>query len=212
MKMFARTKFQLKLAIFVFWNEFAQRGCFQSKTEKVNTTIEFCLFKFVLVPNFSLNWQFLFFGPNLPKKGVSSPKQKKWTPPWNSTYPNFSLYQISAWNDKFHFLDQIFPKRVLLVSNRKSKHRHWNLQIWISLGTKFQFKLTSLIFWTKFTQRGLFQSKTEKMNITTGFCIFKLVYNPGQNIWNKIENENGHWAMSPPKFDISLIILYLLRS
>ena len=154
MKMFARTKFQFKLAILIFWNEFVQKGCFQSKTEKVNTTIEFCLFKFVLVPNFSLNWQFSFFGPNLLKKGVSSPKQKKWTPPWNSAYPNFSLYQISAWNDKFNFLDQIFPKRVLLVSNRKSKHHYWNLQIWISLGTKFQFKLTSLIFWTKFTQRG----------------------------------------------------------
>ena len=27
-------------------------------TQKVNTTIEFCIFELVLVPNFSLDWQF----------------------------------------------------------------------------------------------------------------------------------------------------------
>ena len=51
-----------------------------SKTEKLNIIIEFRLFKLVLVPNFSLNWQFWFFWPDLPKKGFSGLKQKKWTP------------------------------------------------------------------------------------------------------------------------------------
>ena len=37
------------------------------------------------------------------------------------------------------------------------------LHIRISLGTKFQLKLTILIFPNKFTQKGCFQSKTEKL-------------------------------------------------
>ena len=35
--------------------------------EKMNITIEFCIFELVLVPNLSLDCQFSFFGPNLPK-------------------------------------------------------------------------------------------------------------------------------------------------
>ena len=41
---------------------------FQSRAEKVNIIIEFHIFKLVLVPKFSWNWQFWFFGLNLPKK------------------------------------------------------------------------------------------------------------------------------------------------
>ena len=40
----------------------------------------------------------------------------------------------------FDFLDQICPKRVCLVENRKSQHHHLILNIRISLGTKFHFK------------------------------------------------------------------------
>ena len=129
----------------IFWTKFAQKVCFPPKTEKVNTTIEFYIFKLVKVPNFSLNWQFWFFGPNLPKKGVSGLKGKKWTPPLDSAYSN-SRYQISAEIDNFNFLGQICPKNVFSVWNRKSEHHHWILHIRISLGTKFQLKLTILIF------------------------------------------------------------------
>ena len=34
----------------------------------MKSTIEFCIFKLVYVPNLSSNWQFWFFVPNLPKK------------------------------------------------------------------------------------------------------------------------------------------------
>ena len=37
----------LKLTILIFWNKFTQKGYLQSKTEKVNTTIEFCIFELV---------------------------------------------------------------------------------------------------------------------------------------------------------------------
>ena len=43
------------------------------------------------------------------------------------------------------------------------------------VGTKFQLKVTVLIFWTKFTLKKYFQSKGEKVNIPTEFCIFELV-------------------------------------
>ena len=49
---------------------------FPVENRKVTTTIECCKFGLVLVPNFSLNWSFWLFWPNLPKNGVSSLKQK----------------------------------------------------------------------------------------------------------------------------------------
>ena len=63
-----------------------QKGCSQYQSKKVNSAIEFCIFKLVCVPNFSLNRQFWFFGPNLPQKGVSPLKRKIWTPPMNSAF------------------------------------------------------------------------------------------------------------------------------
>ena len=69
----------------------------------------------------------------------------------------------------FYFLNQI-------CSN--SKHHRWILDFRNSLDTKFQLKLTILIFWTKFAKKGYFQSKAEKLNITIEFCIFELVQEP----------------------------------
>ena len=37
------------------------------KRKNVNVTVEFCIFKLALVPNFSLNWQLIFFDPICPK-------------------------------------------------------------------------------------------------------------------------------------------------
>ena len=62
------TKFRLKQTILIIWTKFFQKGYFQSKAEKLNITIEFCIFELVQVPNFKINWQFWFFGPNLQKR------------------------------------------------------------------------------------------------------------------------------------------------
>ena len=51
------------------------------------------------------------------------------------------------------------------------------MHIRISPGTKFQNKLMILIFSTKSTQKGYLQSKSEQVNITTEFFIFKLEEN-----------------------------------
>ena len=91
-----------------------------------------------------------------------------------------------------------FAKKIVIpVENRRNEQHHQiphirislgtkfqlKLNIRISLGTKFYLKLTNLIFCTKYTQKGIFQSKAEKVNITNEFCIFELVYNHSQNIW-----------------------------
>ena len=48
----------------------------------------------------------------------------------------------------------------------------------LSLGTNFQFKLSILIFWTKYAQNGCFRLNTEKVNNTIEFYIFELVLGP----------------------------------
>ena len=167
-------KFQLQLTIFTFWTKFAQKGYFRSKTEKLNITIEFCMFELVYVPNVSLKWTFWFFGPNCPKQSISGRKLKKWTSLLNSPYLNYFKYQVSPWTDNFHFLDQISPKRVFPIKNRKSEHDHLILHAQISVGSKFQLKLIILIFWTKISPKKVFPPENKKVNSITEFSIFKL--------------------------------------
>ena len=95
-----------------------QKGRFRYKIEKVNTTIEFCILELVFVPNFSLNWQFRFFEPSLPKR-VFPVKNRR------SEHRNWILHiQISqgiqfqlTLTVSFIFFYQICPKRVFPVEN-----------------------------------------------------------------------------------------------
>ena len=150
-------KFHFEQIISNFWTKFTQERYLCSKTEKVNI-IEFRLFKLVLVPNFSLNWQFWFFWPDLPKKGFSGLKQKKWTPHifYIILHIQISLVRNFSSNWQFWFFGPNLPKKVFPVENRKSEHHHGILHIWISLGTKFELKLIILSFWTKFIQKKVF--------------------------------------------------------
>ena len=117
---------------------------------------------------------FWLFGPNLPKNS-SSTQKKKWTASLNFAYSNYSRYQISASTDNFYFLNQICPRRVFLITNRKSEHYHSILHVRISVSTKFLLKLIILFFWAKFAQKENFQPKKVKVNIIIEFCIFELV-------------------------------------
>ena len=50
------TNVQLKMTIAIFWTKFAKKGSyFQSKSDKIYTIIEFCIFELVFVSNFTLN-------------------------------------------------------------------------------------------------------------------------------------------------------------
>ena len=70
-------KFQLGITISIFEPNLHKKGYFQSQTEKVNITIELCIFKSALVRTFSLKLQLPVVGPTSPKKEISSLKQKK---------------------------------------------------------------------------------------------------------------------------------------
>ena len=141
-----------------FWTKFTQEKYWSSKTEKVYITIESCIFRLVLVPNSSLNWQFWFFLSDLPKKGFSGLKQKKGTPLIFHTilHIQISLAQNFSSNWQCWFFGRNLPKKVFLVKNRKCEHHHWIPHIQINLGTKFQLKLTILIPSTRFTQKAFF--------------------------------------------------------
>ena len=125
---------------------------FQSKTDRLDRHHHWILHIQISLGqiSFSLNWQ---FWPDFSKKGFSGLKQKNWTPHiFNiilhiqiSLVPNFS----SNW--QFWFFRSNLPKKVFPVENKKSEHHHRVLDIWISLATKFQIRLTILNFWTKFT-------------------------------------------------------------
>ena len=116
--------------------------------------------KWLLVPNFSLNWQFKLLWPKLPKQEAFNLKEIKWISPLNTAY-----------NDLSH---QIYPKRLFPVKNGESEQHDWIQHVQISLSTKFQLKLENLIFWTKFSQKEYFQSQMEKKRITMEFWIFEL--------------------------------------
>ena len=53
-------------------------------------------------------------------------------------------------------------RKVFPVENRTNEHHHEILHIWVILGTKSQLKLIIVSFWTKFTKKKYFQSKTEQ--------------------------------------------------
>ena len=71
-------------------------------------------------------------------------------------------------------MGQICSQRLFPVENWNSEHHHQILHTGISLDTWFQFKMTILIFCTKFTQKEYFWSEMEKVKTTTELCEFKL--------------------------------------
>ena len=54
-------------------------------------------------------------------KNVSRLKQKKWTPPLNSAYLNYSMHQISAETDNFDFWTKFAQKGCFLSKTEKVK-------------------------------------------------------------------------------------------
>ena len=116
-----RIKVHFEQTILSFWTKFSLERYLWSKTEKLNIIIEFRLFKLVLVPNFSLNWQFWFFWPDLPKKGFSGLKQKKLTPHifYIILHIHISLLQNFSSNWQFLLFGSNLHKKVFPVKTEK---------------------------------------------------------------------------------------------
>ena len=71
------------------------------------------------------------------------------------------------------------------------------------LVTKFQLWIGILIFWTKFPQKGLFRSKTKKVNNTIEFCIFKLVY------YTTILRPIALPPLAPPSYPLIINVIFI---
>ena len=123
------------------------------------------------------------------------------------------------------FWTKFSQKRYFPNKNRKYKDHHWILRTPISLGNKFQFKLT-IIFSMKFAQKGYLGSKTEKMDTTIKLCIFKSELIPnfdwnwqfsffGPNLAKKrlfpAENRKGEQHLSVLHIQISLGTKFQLK-
>ena len=134
--------------------------------EKLNTTIKFCIFELVLVPNFSLNRQFWFFRPNLNKKSFSGQKWKNWTPPLRVLHV-WILYLVWEPNiilsrQFWFFWPNLLKKGYFRSKTKKVNITNWILHVQISIADNFDF-LNQIC------------RKTEKVNATSEFSILELV-------------------------------------
>ena len=127
------------------------------------------LWKWLLVPNFSLIKKFRFFGPNQSKKGISDLKKRKTKITIKYyTYSNCSKFQISACmvkfqTNKYGFLKQFSQIRMLPSKNRKIEHHHWIIHIQVSL--KYLIFTLNKQFWIlglNLPKTGIFCHKQKK--------------------------------------------------
>ena len=149
--------FSLNWQFRFFWPVLPTKGSyFQSKTDEIDTAIEFCIFELVFVSNLTLNnFEFLdqIYSINIFLFKNRKSEHHHWIPHVQiSLSTKFQLkrtilifYIISAQTDNFNLLNQICPK-VFPSENRKRGHHHGILHIWISLGTKFQLKTDNFGF------------------------------------------------------------------
>ena len=114
----------------------------QLQSDKIDTTIKFCISKLVFVSNFFLN--------------------------------------------NLEFLDQICPGKIFIVKIKKSEHDHWIPLIQISVGTKFQVKLTTF-FWTDLPKKGFSCLKQKKWTIHIFYIILNIQISLVQNFSSKYE-------------------------
>ena len=112
-------KFHLRLIILIFLDQICPKRVFLVENEKSEHDHWILHIRISLNIKFHLKLTIQFFGSNLPKKGISCRKGKKWTSPLNSAYLNLSKYQVSPETDK------------------KSEQHHWILHSRIRLGAVF---------------------------------------------------------------------------
>ena len=142
-------------------------GYFQSKWEKVNTTIELCIFELVQVPNFNWNWHLWYLEQICPKKIFLEENRKREDQLWIQ-HILISLGTKFQPKLKFWFFGPNLLKKG--ISHWKKIKVNFTIEFCrfkFSLGTKFLLELTILIFWANYAQMC--------RNTIIGFCIFKLV-------------------------------------
>ena len=148
----------------------------------MNIIIEFRIFKLVLVPNFSLDWHLWLFWLDLPKKGFSGLKQKKWTSHIFYIILHIQIGLVWNFNSNWQFwvFEPNLPKKVFPVKN-------WNVNIItdfrifkLVLVPNFSLNWHFWVFWLDLPKM-VFRSKTEKVNITY------FLHNSAYSNWSSVK-------------------------
>ena len=139
----------------IFWTKFAQKKVFP--VEKINrhySIIEFSIFELVQLPNFTLIEQFWI----CQKRDFWSKMKKV-----NKMLIFWLKHSISGPKQEKWILQfsnfaimQLCIFKLVLIQNSSLTWQYW-------------------FFGPNLPKKGYFLSKTEKVNTTMGFCIFKLV-------------------------------------
>ena len=144
--------------------------------------IEFCIFKLVLVPNFSLNWQVWFFWPDLPKKGFSWSKTKRWTPRifYIILHIQINLVRNLSSNWRFWFfgpnLKRYFRSKIEKL-NVIIDFRIFKLILLPNFGLNWQ----SSFFWPDVPNKGFFDLKQNTWTPHIFYIILHIQTTPVRN-------------------------------
>ena len=117
------------------------------------------LIQISLGTKFQLKLTILIFWPDLPKKGFSGLKQKKWRPHIFYIIPHIQISLVRNFSSNWQilFFGSNLQKKVFPVKKWKKCHHHWIPQIQISLLIpSFGFNSQFCFFLTSFVQKGLF--------------------------------------------------------
>ena len=153
----------------MFWPKFPLKGYFRSKTDKMNSTFEFGIFKLIYVSNFTLSKTFWIFEGNLPKNCIFRPNQK-------SKQHHLILHIRISLSNKFQL------QMTILIFWTKFAQKRYFWSKTAKMNSIFKFCIFKLIQVSNFTLNKQFSNfeqffkypvKTEK--VITEFCIFELV-------------------------------------
>ena len=156
------SKFQLQQTILIFWNKFIVKRILSVKNWKNEHHHWIIDIPIRLNTKFQLKLIILIFWSNLLKKGISGRRQK-------SEHHHGILHIPVSLGIKFHF------RQIIWILGLNLPKRGYFSRI--SRGAKFQLKLTTLIFWTKFAQKWYFQSKIEKLHYFVRPWPFLTIFN-----------------------------------
>ena len=156
----------------------------------MNTAIELCIFKLVMVISFSFNWRFWVFRLNFSKKGIPGLEEKKWTPPVIYSFSNYSRYQVQIKAIILNFGTKFIQKGYFRWKKIKSEHHHWILHIRVRLSAKFQFKLTILIFGPNLLKKGISGQIVMEMHLLklAKYFLFQVSYIQKQSFTDDLQN------------------------
>ena len=199
------------------------KSVFLVKKKKVKiTTIEFCIFELVYVPNFTFKQTVLSFGTKSAQKWYFLSNLEK----VNITIEFYIFKLVYAPNCSLNWQFWFFWSKKDISSRKwKSDSRNWIVYIWIDVGTKFQLKLIILLFLAKLAQKEYFWSKQKKCTLPLDssylnyfryqiLLLNKQFWSLGQICSKRVhlmqfrKSEHNHWVMH---IQISLGIKYHLK-